>query len=100
MGSACPAESIFYRMDLERAGLNQDVGARHQIQPDGAHAFLALIREAVMVPEEMQARTHGGQHLVDLRFPGVRAASARERTKGPGGFMGQEDLDAAQPLAR
>ena len=39
-----------------------------QVQPDRSHALPLLLREAVMVAEQVQPRLHRRQHLVDLRL--------------------------------
>ena len=49
--------------------LNQQIGPRHQVEADRPDALTLLLREAVMVPEEVQPRLHGRQHLVDGVFP-------------------------------
>src|SRR5262245_54426232 len=39
---------------LHGSRVNQQVRPRHKIEPDGAHAVHVLLREPVVVPEEMQ----------------------------------------------
>ena len=51
-----------------------------------------------MMPEQVQSRPHRGKDFVDLRLPGIGASPARKRPKRLGRFMGQQDIDVAQPF--
>ena len=53
----------------------------------------------MMVPEQVQARPHRREDFVDLRLAGVgpRRPGTPER---PRRFVGQEDVDVTQLLAR
>jgi hypothetical protein len=53
----------------------------------------------MMVTEEMEPWLHLSEHLVDLRLPRVGSSAARKRTKRLRRFVGQQDVDRAQPLA-
>jgi hypothetical protein len=54
----------------------------------------------MMVAEQVQARLHHGEDLVDLRLPRIGAAASGKRTERLRRFVREEDVDAAQVLAR
>jgi hypothetical protein len=53
-----------------------------------------------MVPEEVKARLHRREHLVDLGLAGVRAATSGKGAEGLGSFVRHEDIDVTEHLAR
>lgn len=54
----------------------------------------------MMVAEQMQTRPHGREDLVDLSLARVRPSIAGKRPERPGSFVGHEDVDVDQALAR
>jgi len=53
----------------------------------------------MVVAEQVQARLHHGEDLVDLRLPRIGAAASGKRTERLRRFVREEDVDVAQLLA-
>jgi len=80
--------------------VDQKIRASHQVEPDRSDPLTHLVAEAMMVPEEVQTGAHRGEHLVDLGFPRIRPPASGKRTERLRRLVRQEDVDAAQRLAR
>jgi len=74
--------------------MNQQVRFCHHVQADGADSVALRIGELMVVTEEVEARPHRRQHIVNHGLPAVDAVTGW--IEGARGFVRQEDVDARQ----
>ena len=92
-----PSRTISDRQPLVSKGLavEQEVRLGHLVEADRRDALALGDGVHVMVPEQMQARLHAREHLVDRGLPGIFHARQRKRTRR---FVRQEDVDPCSAL--
>src|SRR5687767_11872764 len=78
-----PSRTISDRQPLVSKGLavEHEVGIRDLREADGWNALPLSHRVDVMMPEEMQARLHGGKHLVNRCLSGIFHTSEWKRPR-------------------
>ena len=82
---------------LECIGVYQQIRLRHDVEADRADSLADGIGEFVVVAEQVQARLHRRQHIVERRLSRIDAAARRiERTRR---LVREEQLDVLEALA-
>ncbi|MCK7523825.1 MAG: hypothetical protein MZV64_42485 [Ignavibacteriales bacterium] len=75
------------------------VGLPDRVEPDRPDALPHLVAVHVMVAGQVQPRPQRREHLVDRRLAHVLPPAAHLHEERAGGFVREEEVDPAQPLA-